>query len=163
MPPPPRPSPPLPQPPLPLPLLPPTTFPFAQNLKIFISYGREDITNSFAERLYEDLKRTGYTPILDAKDFLLGDSLPARIAGEIAKSDIMILILSRKYSKSQWCSDELNFARKRDKNVIIIKRQEECDLSDEIDFLMRNDLYLAITKDEEYKDKFLQLIKTLGR
>lgn len=132
-----------------------------QKLKLFISYGREDITNSFAERLYEDLKSKGYEPILDVKDFILGNSLSDSISEGIAKCDIMILILSQKYSKSQWCIDELTFARKKARKIIIIKRQEECELSNEVNFQMRNDLYLAVTRDEEYNDKLPQLIKAL--
>ena len=88
-----------------------------QNLKIFISYGREDITNEFVVRLYEDLQREGYDCTLDVKDFNAGDELSHVIPDNIDHCDVFIIILSQKYSKSGWCCAELKHAKYRQKKI----------------------------------------------
>lgn len=132
-----------------------------QKLKLFISYGREEITNDFAERLHEYLKSEGYEPTLDAKDFLIGDSLSQVISGGIANCDAMIIILSQKYSTSQWCIDELKFAKQENKKLFIIKRQEDCNLSVQVKYQIGDGLYLKIIGDDEYDDKFDELNRAL--
>ena len=131
-------------------------------LKIFISYGREDITNEFAVGLHEILKSYNYEPVLDVKDFIAGESLSGTISSEIASSDVMIVILSKKYSHSTWCTDELIFAKGKGKKIILLKR-EECDISDQIKFLLGDRLYLKFITDEECKDNLQKLITALER
>ena len=132
-------------------------------MKLFISYGREEVTNKFAERLHEDLENKGYEPTLDAKDFEIGDSLSGVISEGIAKCDAMIVILSKKYSKSSWCRKEIIFAEKRNKKLFIIKREEECNLSDQVDFQIEDSLYLSIIQDETYDDEIVKLMKALEK
>ena len=138
-------------------------FTAGQKLKLFISYGREEVTNKFAERLHEDLENKGYEPTLDAKDFEIGDSLSGVISEGIAKCDAMIVILSKKYSKSQWCRKEILFAKNRNKKLFIIKREEECNLSDQMDFQLEDSLYLSIIQDEKYDDEIAKLMKALEK
>lgn len=132
-----------------------------RKLKLFISYGREEVTIEFAKKLHEYLKYQGYEPTLDTEDFLVGDSLSDVISTGIANCDAMILILSQKYSKSQWCKDELKFAKKKNKKFFIIMRQKNCDDFDQVDFQIGDDIYLPIIGDDEYDEKFAVLNKSL--
>ena len=121
------------------------------------------VTNKFAERLHKDLESRGYEPTLDAKNFEIGDSLSVSISEGIGKCDAMIVILSKKYSKSSWCNDELKFAKKKSKKLFIIKREEECNLSDQVDYQIGDGLYLTIIRDEEYTDEIAKLMKALEK
>ena len=141
----------------------PSTLTIGRKLKLFISYGREEVTNKFAERLHEHLESKGYEPTLDAKNFEIGDSLSDVISEGIANCDAMIVILSKKYSKSPWCNNELKFAKKKSKKLFIIKREEECNLSDQVDYQIGDDLYLSIIRDEEYTDEIAKLMKALEK
>jgi len=134
-----------------------------QKLKLFISYGREEVTNSFAVKLYKDLKSKNYEPTLDVIDFLAGESLSYTIADKIANCDVMIIILSKKYSQSKWCRKELNFADKKDKKMLLIKREEECNVSNQVEFIIEDWLYLRFITDEEYEKNFKKLIEALEK
>ena len=140
------------------PQVPPTV---DRKMQLFISYGREEITKDFAKTLHEYLKNNGYEPTLDAKDFLIGDSLSNVISTGIANCDAMIVILSPRYSTSQWCNDELIFAKQKNKKLFIIKRQEDCNLSDQVEYQIGDVLYLKIIGDNEYDEKFAELNRAL--
>ena len=142
--------------------LPPTST-VGRKLKLFISYGREEVTITFAKRLHGDLENKGYEPTLDTESFEIGDSLSDVISQGIANCDAMIVILSKKYSKSSWCNDELEFAKKRNKKIFIIKREEDCDLSNLVDYQIGNSLYLPVTQDEEYDEKIAKLMRALEK
>ena len=141
----------------------PLTSTVSRKLKLFISYGREEVTNTFAKRLHGDLENKGYQPTLDAKSFEIGDSLSHVISQGIANCDAMIVILSKKYSKSSWCNDELIFAKKRNKKIFIIKCEKECNLSDQVDYQIGDSLYLSVTQDEEYDEEIVKLMKALEK
>ena len=134
----------------------------SHKLKIFISYGREDITNDFAIKLYEDLKTKGYEPILDAKNFIAGEQLSEVIANKIADCHVMLVILSEKYSKSDWCRAELAFANKQKKKLIIVRRQN-CDVSNEVQFILGNGLYLSFIGNDSYEKEFAKLLRALEK
>lgn len=87
-----------------------------RELKVFISYGREDVTNAFAEKLHGDLASRGYNPTLDVKDFRVGVLLAEVIGNKIVDCEIMVVILSKKYSESTWCTDELTLAKNEGKD-----------------------------------------------
>lgn len=53
-------------------------------IKIFISYAREDAL--IADRLYEDLKRSGINPWMDRTDILAGERWETAIKSAIEKS-----------------------------------------------------------------------------
>ena len=133
-----------------------------QKLKLFISYGREDITNDFAEKLYGDLNEYGCEPVLDVKDFIAGQSLSEMISTKKANCDVIIVILSKKYSKSDWCVGELTLAKDKQKEMILIKH-EECDISDQVKFLMGDRLYLKFITDQECEKNFDKLITALEK
>ena len=145
-----QPSPPSPPPP-----------PTSQELTVFISYGREDITNKFAEKLHRDLTTNGYKCIRDVEDFLAGDSLSEVIANKIAGCDAFIVILSQKYSQSKWCCNELIYADDQKKKLLVIKRQEECDISHQVKLLLKDRVYLSFISDEEYDENLTKLIRAL--
>ena len=138
----------------------PTPITENQKLRIFISYGRESITNAFAEKLHTDLIAKHYEPTLDVVDFIPGISLSKVISSKIADCDFMIVILSDKYSESEWCRDELIFAKETKKKVILIKRGK-CNISSQVQFLIGDRLYLSFINDEDYDDNFCKVIRAL--
>src|SRR5215212_11676903 len=63
-----------------------------QNLKVFISYSRED--TDAANRLYNDLKMAGLDPWLDTQSLLAGQDWKIAIKDAIKSSRYFIPILS---------------------------------------------------------------------
>ena len=135
----------------------------SHKLRIFISYGREDITNDFAEKLYKDLKANGYEPILDTENFQAGQQLSDVISDKIANCHVMLVILSKKYSKSNWCCKELVFAEQHKKRMIIIKREDNCEVSNQVQLIIADRLDLSFIRDDQYSDNFTELKKPLEK
>lgn len=136
-----------------------------QRLKIFISYRREEVTIDFAGRLYEDLQSRGYNPIRDAEDFTPGNFLSDDITNTITSCDVMIIIVSQKYSQSDWCYKELALACAKDKKLIIIRRQtdRECNISPRVQFYLNGHYFLECIRDEDYENTFAKVLRTLGQ
>ena len=141
---------------------PPEQQPSSVKLKLFISFGREVITIQFANTLHTDLSNNGYEVFLDEKRIEGGDHLSYELSKGIAECDAMIVILSEKYSKSNWCRKELIFADEKDKKLILIKRQE-CNISDQIKFTIEDRKWISFINDEEYSDSFAKLITSLEK
>lgn len=78
----------------------------------FISYTHPDA--EFCLALYEALLRHGIRPILDERDFLLGDDLPKRVFNEgIGTADAVLIVLSPDSAKSGWQDSEISAATVR--------------------------------------------------
>ena len=134
----------------------------SQKLKVFISYGREEITNKFAVTLHGDLTSNGYECTLDVKDFKADDSLSGVISDKIDGCDAFIIILSKKYSQSDWYRAELVYAKDQKKKLIVIKR-EECVISSQVQFLIEDRLYFSFINDEEYNKNLIKLLGGLEK
>jgi formylglycine-generating enzyme required for sulfatase activity len=78
-------------------------------MKVFISYARED--HEIAERLYEDLQRTGVTPWLDCRDLLPGQDWKVVIREAIQESSYFLALLSsNSITKKGFVQKELKMA-----------------------------------------------------
>lgn len=66
--------------------------PKRRELKVFISYAREDLDS--ARRLYSDLKAHGLRPWLDKEDLLPGDDWRRAVVAAIQKCDYFLALLS---------------------------------------------------------------------
>ncbi|GKD97297.1 TMV resistance protein N-like protein, partial [Tanacetum coccineum] len=73
---------------------------------IFLSFRGEDTRNSFTDHLYASLMRAGIHTFRDDYVFR-GQILMPEIRGAIQKSRGSIIILSKNYTTSSWCLDEL--------------------------------------------------------
>ena len=78
--------------------------------KVFLSHSSQD-KSRFVIRFAERLREAGVDVWLDDWELLPGDSLIDRIFAEgIAKSDVVIVVLSANTADSNWVKNELNTA-----------------------------------------------------
>ena len=80
---------------------------------IFISYSRAD--SKFVDKLYKELKESGGSVWLDRHDLLAG-SLKEQLTRAIRIQDIAIVVLSENSIDSDWVENELEMARKKEKD-----------------------------------------------
>jgi hypothetical protein len=80
---------------------------------IFISYSHDD--SKFVDKLYEELKESGASVWLDRHDLLAGP-LEKQIVRALRIQDIVIIVLSKNSIESDWVENELEMARKKEKD-----------------------------------------------
>jgi len=79
------------------------------DMKVFISYAREDIET--ARKLYHDLKHAGITTWMDKEDILIGENWKIAIRQAIKESSYFIALLSsNSLSKKGYVQKELKMA-----------------------------------------------------
>ena len=78
------------------------------NYRIFISYARSD--EDKAAIIFEDLKKKGFLPEWD-KNLRLGEDFEKQIMSLISHSHVVLPIITRNSSKSQWTNHEVAFAK----------------------------------------------------
>jgi hypothetical protein len=76
--------------------------------KIFISYGSQD--RDMATLLADELGRKGFDVWLDVAEISAGVSIVTAISEEMAKTDIILVLLSRDSVASPWCRAEYEAA-----------------------------------------------------
>lgn len=75
----------------------------------FLSYAHED--RGFAERIAEELRKSGIDVWIDKWEINAGDSLIQKIFMEgLSKCDIFLIIISCSSAKSKWVKEELDYA-----------------------------------------------------
>lgn len=67
--------------------------------RVFLAYVRED--QKAAERLYEELEKSGFSPWMDVRKLLAGQNWPRAIEGAIETSDFFVPCFSRS-SANKW-------------------------------------------------------------
>jgi hypothetical protein len=72
--------------------------------KIFISHSSKD--KKLARRLFEDMKKMGFDPWLDEAEIAVGECILTKINDGIAKSDYIVIILSKNSVNSHWVEKE---------------------------------------------------------
>ena len=70
----------------------------------FISYASSD--EKYAKWIAELLEKNGYTTIIQAWDFRPGNNFVCKIDEALTSCKKMIIVLSEKYMKSNWCQAE---------------------------------------------------------
>ena len=130
-------------------------------LTLFISYKRQD-SSSFAKKLYANLCVNGYKVFFDERNITGADYLNDEISSAIEKCDVMIFILSENYAYSDWCIKELKFAESKEKRKVLIKRMQG-QFPSVVQFIIKDQLWINFFKDEEYEEKFYQLINALEK
>ncbi len=78
----------------------------------FISYSSQD--QSFAERLYADLRAKNLRCWFAPEDLKIGDRFQERIEESIRLFDKVMIVLSENSMKSRWVEREVNAARERE-------------------------------------------------
>lgn len=91
---------------------------------IYFSYSTadEEIANKIAASLEEELmSRSKYRfEILTADSISYGEIMRKKMAENVSKSDIMIVIVSQSYIRSQWCNEEFSKFSRMNKLIIPI-------------------------------------------
>ncbi|MFH1931026.1 MAG: toll/interleukin-1 receptor domain-containing protein [Pseudomonadota bacterium] len=87
---------------------------------IFLSYSHED--SEFVDKLYERLKNEGATVWLDRHDMVAG-MIKRQVIKQIRILDVVIIVLSKSSVESDWVENELEIARKKEKEE---KREVIC-------------------------------------
>ncbi len=129
--------------------------------RVFISYARENFET--AERIYNDLKKSGAYPWLDRQNLLAGENWKNTIAKNIKKnSDYFLTLLSSKSaSKRGFVHIEQKIALKvadefsENKIFIIPVRLDNCELPEKLEDLHCVDLF------SDYEEGMKEIFKAL--
>jgi hypothetical protein len=97
---------------------------------LFISYSRKDI--EFARLLTSELKRHGQGAWIDWQDIPGGADWLAEIHQSIENADTTVFIITRHSLTSEFCNQELEYARRFNKRILPVIRQRIEDDTDEI-------------------------------
>ena len=85
---------------------------------VFLSFRGEDTRNNFMDHLFIALKEKGINTFRDDEKLEKGKSLSLELLKAIEESRFAIVILSKDYTSSTWCLDELA-------NIITCKKDME--------------------------------------
>jgi hypothetical protein len=122
-----------------------------QKFDIFISYqwNMKDKVKIFCDKLGKSIENLN---IWRDDGQLRSDNstLPNQLAKAIRYSKIIVCFITKEYGLSKNCMKELNFADKLNKIImfLLINKIEDVN-SDEIQFIMSNNLYINCYKDQE--------------
>ena len=126
--------------------------------KLFISYAWEDSTNEFVKKLQKDLADYGFEVFLDKVNIVAGDNIQHELAKEMDKADGIIVVISKKYSSSQWCDKELQMCQRRGKPLFPVRRIEE-QPSNNVDMAVGSIKYVDFTNKRKYGGSLKSLIQ----
>lgn len=74
---------------------------------VFVSFRGEDVRKTFVSHLFCELDRMGINAFRDDLDLERGKSISSELVDAIKGSRFAIVVVSRNYSSSSWCLDEL--------------------------------------------------------
>lgn len=90
---------------------------------IFISYSRHDLER--VKAIKQDLElATGASCWMDLEGIESGEQFEKVIISAINRSDTMLFMLSKSSMNSEWALDELDFAKKKKKRIVIVHLEE---------------------------------------
>ena len=136
--------------------------PAQAKLKLFISYGREEITNAFADRLHDDLRKQGWIVFLDKHKITWGCHISDTIASDIEKCDAMIIIFTKKYNNSEWCRKELELASTTKKKLFPLRRQD-IPYPPLVNFHLGGLRWLDVFTDDSYDAVLKEIVETFKK
>jgi len=129
---------------------------------LFISYGREKITNAFAEQLCDDLQKQGWKVFLDVHDIDWGSDIADKISSAVHECHAMIIIFTQKYGKSEWCQKELQHASNQKKKLFPLRRQD-IPYPPLVNFHLGYIRWLDVFTDDLYDVALKEIIKTFKK
>lgn len=128
---------------------------------IFISYSRHDLQQ--VKPIKEEIERiTGASCWMDLDGIESGEQFKKVIISAINSSDTLLFMLSNRSMRSEWALDELDFAKKKEKRLVIVYL-EYVEQTDEFYFTYHK--YDQIDwRDSSQKEKLLRDInKWIGK
>ena len=88
--------------------------------RVFISYRRTE-TQPMADQLFDALTRLNFSVFLDTVSINPGEDFQARLFEQLADKSMIVLLHSPDFSNSQWCMEEVKFARKYELGLQILR------------------------------------------
>ena len=128
----------------------------SNNYDIFISYSRQDLEQ--VKPVKEEIERiTGASCWMDLNGIESGQIFKRVIISAINRSDTLLFMLSNRSMRSEWPLDELDFAKKKEKRLVIV-HLEDVEQTDEFYFTYHK--YDQIDwRDPTQREKLLSDIK----
>ena len=120
--------------------------------KVFISYSSRD--KEFAIKLMNDLNKNYIQSFTDENSIEIGDNIQEALEKKIQQTNIVIVIITENYNKSEWVKKELEFAKKNKKTILPVLA-DKTSLPEEIE----NIKYADFT--EDYQNTLQQLVKSI--
>ena len=127
----------------------------SSEIKLFISYVWDDSTNKFVRKLQKDLACFGFTVFLDKVVIVAGDNIQHELAKEMDQADGIIVLISKKFSSSQWCDKELQMCQRRGKPLFPVRRIKE-QPNNNVDMAVGSIKYVDFI---EYEDSLKSLVQ----
>lgn len=104
--------------------------------RVFLSYSRDD--SASADELSRVLHNHGCRVWMDRTAILVGDDFVRNLGSALDRQDALVLLLTETSARSSWCHAEVLRAISRNQLVAVVQRDENCDLPDAIDRLLRD-------------------------
>ena len=131
---------------------------------LFLSYGREDDTNAFVEKLKHDLEENGFSVWQDTESIPSGSTWVGEIAKGGTNCKALLAVITKKYVSSQYCTKELHAAHDNKKAIFPLIRERDWEAADEdgkVKFLIRGINYTFFRPEDDYEKSLQNLIKGL--
>ena len=131
-----------------------------QMTQIFISYSEEDM--AIQEKIRKRMLREGFTVWINTVDIPTAEDFQVAINRGIEKADNVVLLLSPSSLASQYCQQELAYARQYHKRVIplLVQSMDVATLPDELRMLQFID-FSSLVSDIHFDRAIDELILTL--
>ena len=121
----------------------------AENEKwdLMVSYNQKTGTE-YAKELYKVLTKCGYKVWIDTKNMV--DNLYNEMAKGVANSEIILLLISEEYEKSENCKSEYTYAKLCSKKVIPIKVKDyQPSRGSGLDLIIAGKIYYQLYENKE--------------
>ena len=129
-------------------------------MKVFISYSHDD--RNLALRLVNDLREQNVEVFLDTDMISPGDKWANVLSHYIELSDVILLLISKSTSKSDFQSSEIAFAlsssiANQSQKIIPILLDKQAS----VPFFLKDRIYCDFTIDSKYQENFRYLLEAL--
>ena len=108
----------------------------------------------YADKLFTELKKSGYTVWLDRNE--MKGNIFDKMANAVLKSKVIILLISEAYEKSENCKKEYNYANQLNKLIIPVKVEKYNPVEGRaLDLLIAGEMYYSLYKDFDSEVKLM--------
>ena len=128
-----------------------------QKFHVMISYNQESGTECM-NKIYSKLKNIGYKVWIDEREVFsrLNDDIPKGVDS----SCVMVALISAEYEKSEWCMDEVRFAKKLKKPIIPVKVSNYNPPGDSpLNFILSDRVYCKMYGRFDEIEKLVDIVK----